>query len=225
MRSDAAGNSSWAGERRCRKADASRGVVSVAWGSRRTAARDRLLARTHGVTAHRAAGPRGRAAGPVDDRCAVCHLALAAEKSRRLSTRPARLPIHYSNPRDFPGECRQALVGHRCPEPPVCRHIRGQSAPHVLIAMQKVVGSNPISRSPRQPAPRAGFRLSGGRPAWAVPALFGSNLEALAPILHPTRGVRSPLLRPCAASVAGPGGPVGPGERFEIAGDRLADHR
>jgi hypothetical protein len=34
-------------------------------------------------------------------------------------------------------------------------------APPALLAMQKVEGSNPFSRSPRKPAPRAGFRLSG----------------------------------------------------------------
>jgi hypothetical protein len=29
---------------------------------------------------------------------------------------------------------------------PVCRHIHVESPPHVLLAMQKVEGSNPISR-------------------------------------------------------------------------------
>jgi hypothetical protein len=32
-------------------------------------------------------------------------------------------------------------------KPPICRHIRVESAPDAMLAMQKVEGSNPFSRS------------------------------------------------------------------------------
>jgi hypothetical protein len=60
-------------------------------------------------------------------------------------SRGSWLPIHYPNPRDLPVTAGNPLLGPAARKPAVCRHIRAESPPHVLLAMQ-VEGSNPISR-------------------------------------------------------------------------------
>jgi hypothetical protein len=60
-----------------------------------------------------------------------------------LTTR--RLPIHYPNPREFPVNPGKRSWAPGPEKPPVCRDIRAESARHVLLAMQKVEGSNPFS--------------------------------------------------------------------------------
>jgi hypothetical protein len=79
--------------------------------------------------------------------------------------RPARLPIHYPNPRDLPVNPGKPSSAPGAQKPPVCRHVRVESAPQVLLAMQKVVGSNPISRF------RKGLHLPGlfRVISWVVP--------------------------------------------------------
>jgi hypothetical protein len=78
----------------------------------------------------------------------------AVFSSRRwqcYTTRPARLPAHYPNRRDFPVNAGKNSQARGSQEPPVCRHILRKSALHVLLAMQKVEGSNPFSRFRRLP--------------------------------------------------------------------------
>jgi hypothetical protein len=77
--------------------------------------------------------------------------------------RPARLPIHYPNPRDVPVNAGKPSLARGARKPSVCRDIRVESAPHVLLAMQKAESSNPFSRSPKTPLPH------GFRPRWRGP--------------------------------------------------------
>jgi hypothetical protein len=50
------------------------------------------------------------------------------------------------NPRDFPVSAGESESPVTVEKPAVCRNFRAKAALHVLLAMQKVVGSNPISR-------------------------------------------------------------------------------
>src|SRR5215204_5806135 len=71
----------------------------------------------------------------------------ALRVSETLDTdRPARLPIHYPNPRGLPVKAGNSPTGSDARKRSVCRHIHVESPPHVLLAMQKVEGSNPFSR-------------------------------------------------------------------------------
>src|SRR5215207_9720174 len=72
----------------------------------------------------------------------------ALRVSETLDTdRPARLPIHYPNSRGLPVKAGNSPTGSDARKRSVCRHIDVESPPHVLLAMQKVERSNPISRS------------------------------------------------------------------------------
>jgi hypothetical protein len=56
------------------------------------------------------------------------------------------VPIRCPNSRGFPVNAGMPLGPLGDEKPPLCRHIPKESALHVLLAMQKVEGSNPFSR-------------------------------------------------------------------------------
>ena len=58
----------------------------------------------------------------------------------------SRVPIRCPNSRGFPVNAGMPLGPLGDEKPPLCRHIPKESALHVLLAMQKVEGSNPFSR-------------------------------------------------------------------------------
>ena len=57
-----------------------------------------------------------------------------------------RVPIGCPNPRGFPGKAGESYSSPQVETPLFPATLRTESGPHVLLAMQKVVGSNPISR-------------------------------------------------------------------------------
>jgi hypothetical protein len=93
---------------------------------------------------HSRAPPRSRkrAASPYQGSMIVS----AGPQPADLLPGPARLPIHYPNPRDLPVNTGKPSWAPAARKPLVCRRIRVASAPHALLAMQKVEGSNPFSR-------------------------------------------------------------------------------
>jgi hypothetical protein len=70
----------------------------------------------------------------------------AAPRRRSPNSASAWVPSRCPNPRDLPGNSVRPLRAGGAENTPICRHIRAESALHVLLAMQKVEGSNPFSR-------------------------------------------------------------------------------
>ena len=63
----------------------------------------------------------------------------------------SRVPIRCPNSRGFPVNAGMPFGPLADEKPPLCRHIPKESALHVLLAMQKVEGSNPFSRFAKGP--------------------------------------------------------------------------
>ncbi len=142
---------------------ARRGSRRPPWRSgRRALPATRAGTRALAVRQHDAAPSQGGVHAPYESRCrpggrgrasgSGSRTGLARPGRRRLAARgsqslSARVPIRYPNPRDFPVNPGKPSWAPGPEKPRVCRGFRAGSTPRVLLAMQKVVGSNPISRS------------------------------------------------------------------------------